>query len=930
MSVPIPSLTSLAPSKETGQPDFRKLRSAARLREADLNINQIETLAFDLFSTAEIDALSVAIINRSDRDGPGTVRDLRLGPRNQSQICEHCSRDFHSCFGHYGRIILPHLFNPLAVTAIIKVLNCVCNSCGGLFVTEADIVREGINRLTGIRRLEAIEMITKKNGGSCRKYQNTAKGGTCQDPLRSTISIVEMETTKDYKLPYRVGKEKIVLFKTPLQVYNILDLISNEDALLLGFQSSHPRNMIIERLIVIPYASRPDIEQENMTLPDDISSMYSEIVRKSNDYYNPGINSSQKEDILKDIYFRVSHLMRNKGGEYKQGTQKSLTDITKRVTGKEGLIRCNIAGKRVNFAGRTVASPGSFLAVDEIGIPKMMAVKLTRPIKVNQLNIAELQARYEANRVTHITPVAGRFAGNRIMITKQFIRENPNYRITIGDVVERILEDGDTVLVNRQPTLNRQSIMALRVKIISERTVMINLSITTPLNADFDGDELNIHVPQTIEAYAEAKQLLSIENSLMNEQNNQPMMTIVYNSLTGAYLLTRDSSTPASRDKYREALDQFKKDSSETNLNILKRIGQEIGLLDRIIFDQGLITVADRPQFVSLRERIDQEGQIWGTGKALASAAFPEDFYYNREGLVIRNGIIVSGTLSKANIGRSQGIISEMIKQLSATHAVNFMTDIQFIANSYIEQVGFTVGLDDCSSDDPAFQELIDKEIEDVQVKVLSLTTSLPSNNRVEAENKERRIINALNVTKSIGDNISIKHLPPTSSLVVMAQSGSKGSNMNIAMITSLLGQLNVNNRRIPANLPGNRTLPIYRPNDDNPTSRGFCTGSFYNGLSPDQLFFQSMATRENLTDTAVNTSRTGQLGNELTKAVQSVYVSPDGAVREAHGNIIQFIYSGDGFYPGSTPRIKIGQETVPFFRDLDQLADKISVKFGY
>lgn len=1020
----ITSLDTVPVSRDPNEARHRlqRMRAEARRREAELPFAQIDAVGFNLFSTEEIDELAVVDITRPDKEGPHTVRDLHLGPHNESQSCETCAGSFRACSGHYGKVVIPKIIHPLAIAHVIQLLGCVCNSCGGLLLTKEDLDKEGITRMTGLRRLQATKELTSRLGlTSCNRYDNVPGVAPCQKGLPIYGSVKEMTDQKDYKLSYKFSKKQDVkYFRTPNDIYKILDSISPSDAELLGFiHGSHPRTLISERLLIIPYCARPDLYQDDTFYPDDISSIYSEIIKKANDYWDTRIPSAEKENIIKELYFKIKHLMRNEGGQYKQGTAKVYTDITSRFQGKTALIRSHLLGKRVNFAGRTVAGPGGYLRVDEIGIPEAMAVKLTRPIVVTDLNRAEMQSRYESRRVLYITPRTGRFAGNRIMVTEQFVRENPNYQVRVGDTLDRILEDGDVVLVNRQPTLHRQSIIALRAKIIPGRIVLINLSITSPLNADFDGDELNIHVPQTIEAYAEAEILYSTQAGLMNDQTNQPMMGIVYNGLTGAYLMSRDDDTVENRRLYSELtaqyeqmtdeleeyqaslvppneyeryitledtvsrlqhaldtiadidtaeyinmtyeLDRAKRDLNRKRNEIKQIVDTEsdpqrinahtqlymriieiqktIGMLDPIVFNQCLVYLADRPQFESLRQRCQEQGLIWGTGKSLLSAAFPIGFYYNTvdesetdpkkiaKQITIRNGILLRGTLSKDSIGRSDNnIIAEMYKHLGPTATVNFMSDVQIVTREYLQARGFTVGYDDCVSDDPTFQDELSKLIADAEVKVLAL--SGPSSNKIQADAQERQILKALDIVKSAGDKIAVEKLRKDNNMMIMVYAGSKGTSLNLAQISSLLGPQRVNGQRIPANMPGNRTLPIYRPGDQDPRARGFCRSSFYSGLGPDEMFFHAMGGREGITDTAVNTANVGQLGHNLINSAADNHVSHDGSVRTADGSIIEFVYGGDGFNAGELGTVKIRNEAIPFFRNLKQLAYTISAKY--
>ena len=472
----------------------KELRAQARLREESLILAEIKEVAFSLYSTKEIDELAVVNITSTNDHGPKTVRDPKMGPQTDSQVCETCSQNLKDCPGHYGKIVLPRLMHPLCVKTIEMTLSCVCNSCSGILASRADLEAAGILRMRGEKRLQAAKDLVKTMRKSCNRYSGRQDVVAC-GPNPTYLSINE---NKDRYRLYYSYTEKGPSFPLPPDVppnsepdaksiYKILNNISVTDAGLLGFaEESHPRNMIFERLLVPPYCARPDLTYADRFQPDDLTFIYKAIVSKVIEY-NEQINNEAAMDIaLTNLYWVITHLMKN-DGKYAQGGRRVLTDIKKRIQGKGGIVRQNIMGKRVNFAGRTVIGPGHNLRVDQIGIPRLMAVKLTRPITVLDLNRAELQAKYEAREIKYITMKSGSSAGVRRAITESFEREFPYYRLQLGDVAERILQDGDVVLFNRQPTLHKQNIMAAHATIHDDRIIKLNLSHTSPQNADFDG-----------------------------------------------------------------------------------------------------------------------------------------------------------------------------------------------------------------------------------------------------------------------------------------------------------------------------------------------------------------------------------------------------------------------------------------------------------
>ncbi|MCL5272629.1 MAG: hypothetical protein M1486_04905, partial [Gammaproteobacteria bacterium] len=821
----------LRPSQQERKQQQR-LRARARQKEQQLILSEIESVEFNLFTTEEIDALAVVNVTSPEKEGPGTVRDLKMGPHSESIPCDTCSSDIRGCPGHFGKIILPKLMHPLAVSNIILVLSCVCNTCGRLLVTKEEIDRAGITRMSGVKRLQAIKDLVSKLKRNCDKFANVSNIQKCDpNPVYSSLR----ENKDDYRLAYTYpNREKKTPFVLPpdipddvpgKSIYKILDSIPREDAELLGFNESHPRDMIMERLIVIPYCARPDLFQGDQYYPDDLTTMYIDIVKAVIAYNNPNNSEADRDTHLRSINFKVSHLMKN-DGRYNQGGVKIFTDVKKRVQGKTAIVRANIMGKRVNFAGRTVVGPAHYLRVDEVGIPRLMAAKLTRPIRVAEFNRTELQAKFDTGRVKHITMQNGPWAGSRLIVGEIFRQRYPDYQLKIGDIVERMLEDGDMVLINRQPTLHKQNILAVYARIIDDRIVRINLSVTTPLNADFDGDEINIHVPQTIEAYAEAEQLLGIYRNLMSSQTNKPMMGIVYDTLSGAYLLTyaqeeferigreiinvgqkqlqlpvqiealqnRLNTLQPDSDAYRQANKDLTTLTTELQ-NIPNMIteyearravvGSRI-LIDPVVFNQAIENVSDAPQYLTLWERLAKYGINPRSGRALISACFPEDFDYNANGIVVREGILISGVLTKDTLGNKDGsIIAEMVKQKGGLITVDFMSDIQFIVRDFLQQHGLSVGIEDCIPDDPNFRSRIDQIITTATLKVLAISGK--PLNKVMAEQQERKILETLDIAKTEGDKIVQKYFHPDNAILIMANSGSKGTVFNARPLRGLI-----------------------------------------------------------------------------------------------------------------------------------------------
>ena len=478
-------------------------------------------------------------------------------------------------------------------------------------------------------------------------------------------------------------------------------------------------------------------------------------------------------------------------------------------------------------------------------------------------------------------------------------------------------------------------------------------------------DEMNVHVPQTEESYAEAIQLLSVGRNLMAPQRNVPMMGIVYDALSGAYLMTlpqhmletipvsisetgekmkntaaklaelqqKMAADPTNADKFKKQIIQLEEQGQVLGRSItrmqqlLESFGRQLEL-DPIIYNYAISRVMSAPQFDSLYERLEKYNVNPYTGRGLISSTFPEDFDYDANGVVIKEGVMIKGVLDDKIIGRKDGsIIQEMYKQLGQLDVVDFMSDIQFVVNAFLEQRGFSVGIDDCVPTDPDFRVKVDGIMMDARMKVAALSGKMQS--KIMEEQRERKIVSILEKAKTQTEKLVQEYFSAENAIMIMSLSGAKGSMLNAIQMAAVLGQQKVSNQRIISGLPGGRSLPIFRRDDPDPRTKGMCYNSFATGLEPDEFFFHSQGGRENLTDTAIQTSQTGFLQHQIIKSAEDIHIGTDTSVRAIDDTIVQFVYGDDSMDAGELGTVKIAGESIPFFRNIQQLASKINREYG-
>uniref|UniRef100_A0AAU6SHL8 DNA-directed RNA polymerase subunit n=1 Tax=Nosema wisconsonii TaxID=3404847 RepID=A0AAU6SHL8_9MICR len=863
---------------------------------------RIKSIQFGLFSPEEIRRASVVQVIHPETMENGLPRqggliDLKMGTTERSFLCSTCERDNFGCPGHFGHIELTKpMFHVGYISKIKKILECICFYCSKLKVSKKSL-RADLNLIWGVCKTKTVcegEM-TEDGITGCGNKQPVIK--------KEGLNLVAFMKGEDN------SEGKVIL--NGERVHSIFKKISDEDIKTLGFdlEYSRPEWLILTVLLVPPPAVRPSIVMEGMLrAEDDLTHKLADII-KSNTYLKKYELEGAPGHIIRDyeqlLQFHIATLIDNDISGQPQALQKSgrpLKSISARLKGKEGRVRGNLMGKRVDFSARSVITADANISLEEVGVPFEIAKVHTFPEKITPFNIERLEE--------HVANGPNEYPGANYVIRTDGQRIDLKFnrgdiKLEEGYVVERHMQDGDIVLFNRQPSLHKMSMMGHKVKVMSGKTFRLNLSVTSPYNADFDGDEMNLHMPQSYNTISELEEICMVSKQVLGPQSNKPVMGIVQDTLTGLRFFTiRDSffdKNEMMQVLYSIDLDKY----NDINLDSITREGKKINIKPK---EYSLMKLLNTPA-------IQKPKQLW-TGKQILSFIFPNVFYkassnenyendtenFSDTQVVICEGEIMSGIIDKKSVGASQGgLIHIITNDYGSKRITLFFNDIQKIIGKFLMNIQvFTMGIGDTVADAETLK-YVRKAIDKAKDAVDEIIKKA-QNNRLDRmpgmtmkESFESQVNLVLNRARDVSGTSTQKSLNKCNNMKAMVLAGSKGSFINISQVTACVGQQNVEGKRIPFGF-SYRTLPHFSKEDYSGRSRGFVENSYLSGLSPEEFFFHAMGGREGLIDTAIKTAETGYIQRRLVKAMEDATVKLDKSVRGASGNIYQYKYGEDGF----------------------------------
>jgi len=852
----------------------------------------ISGIKFGILSPDTIRKLAVMRIETSelyDEQGfpvPGGLMDRRLGSIEPGAVCQTCGNRAATCPGHFGYIDLARpVIHPEFAPYIANLLKATCRNCG-----RVKLPPDKLERVS--RRMERL---AKRWPALKRKLvqaviREAAKQTVCPH-CKTPQYKIRLEKPYTFYEQREVGVVKL----TPLEIRERLERIPDSDLLVLGLdpKESRPEWMVLTVLPVVPPAVRPSITLESgERSEDDLTHKLVDILR-ANQRLKENIEAGSPSLVIEDLWnllqYHVATYFDNElpgiaAARHRSG--RPLRTLAQRLKGKEGRFRGSLAGKRVDFSARTVISPDPNLSVNEVGVPVEIAKVLTVPEKVTPWNIEKLKQLVRngpdkwpgANYI--IKPDGAR-------VDLRYVKHLDEVAETLkpGYIVERHLMDGDIVLFNRQPSLHRMSIMAHIVRVLPYKTFRLNLLVTIPYNADFDGDEMNLHAPQSEEAQAEARTLMLVQEHIMTPRYGAPIIGGLHDYITGAYLLTRKDAI-------------FDKSSAAQLLYAASYSGP---LPEPAILKPGPYWTGKQLVSVFLPKDMDFVGKA---AVAPAGGKCDEEYCENDGYILVKKGRLLLGVLDKNAVGAEKHgtLLHELVVVYGVEKGREIMDTLFKLFLMYLDMHGFTMGVDSVQVPEETRRE-IREIIEEAKRKVEELIASYARGELVPMPGKTRRetledlIMSVLADARTRAGEVAGRYLGMFNHAVIMARTGARGSMLNLTQMASLVGQQSVRGKRIERGYTG-RPLPHFKPSDLSPEARGFVASSFSTGLTPTGFFFHAVSGREGLVDTAVRTAQSGYMYRRLQNALQDFYVAYDGTVRNSEGMVIQFRYGEDGVDP--------------------------------
>lgn len=857
--------------------------------------------------------------------------DRRMGISQKKEECRSCGQKLNECNGHFGhvKLVLP-CFHVGYFKKTISILQTICKTCSCILLSEADrrkfhnqlkraegdslrqasIVRKAADQAKKAKECpscKSVNGLVKKAGTTSLKIVHdkfkTYNSSTAQKrvmPVEKKLFDNSVEYAKKHNNDVARNLNKAMDDLSPLRVWKLLKRVKDTDCPLLGLRTGRPEAFLWRYVPAPPVAIRPSVGQDpSSSTEDDITAKLGDIIFANKQLREALKKGAPVTSVIEHWDYLALQLAMyinsDVPGLNKGDMGKTIRGFVQRLKGKQGRFRGNLSGKRVDFSGRTVISPDPNLSIDEVAVPVLVAMNMTYPEVATEANLKKLKEhvkngprKWPGANLVHKPNLSIKFELRHARCSH--VSENLQY----GDIVERHLVDGDIVLFNRQPSLHKLSILCHRVKVRPHRTFRLNECVCNPYNADFDGDEMNLHVPQTEEARAEALQLMGVKHNLTTPKNGEPIISAIQDFITAAYLLS--------------SLDIFYDRKTFTTI-CMGMLGENTAFKlppPSIIKPQAMWTgkqvfnVLIKPnEGVKVSLNLDAPCRDHKKYHPELHRDLQDDSF-----LCIRNSEVMCGRMDKSTVGsgKKNSLFYILVRDFGVEAASAAMNRLSKLCARWLGNQGFSVGISDVTPPD-----MLQKEKDDTISRVFKDCQTYELDSKAgklkrkpgldHAQTLEAEQVRALSTVRTDIASILTKELSKRNSPMVMATSGSKGSTVNVAQMAALLGQQDIEGKRVQNGFQ-DRTLPHFPKHDSSPPSRGFVENSFFSGLTPYEFIFHGMGGRVGLVDTAVKTAETGYMSRRLMKSLEDLATQYDRTVRNSSSNIVQLRFGDDELDP--------------------------------
>ena len=841
----------------------------------------IDHIKFTTISPDNIKRMSVAkliVPDTYNEDGypiDGGLVDQRLGVIDPGLKCKTCGGRAKTCPGHFGHIELVRpVTHPEFAKTIYLLLQSTCYQCHRLLLTE-----EQVKELTpAIKTFVAAE----EEGAEAAPLEISTLATEVSEQDNRMILIKKLKGVK--KCPHcdavqpKLKLERPTFFYLngnkikPDEIRDWLSKVPDNDLKMIGIDptATRPEWFVLTTLLVPPVNVRPSITLESgERSEDDLTHKLVDIMR-INQRLEQDIDAGAPQIIIDDLWellqYQVTTYFNNETPGVPVARHRStrpLKTLAQRLKGKEGRLRYNLSGKRVNFSARTVISSDASLTINQVGIPRKIADNLTVPVYVTHWNVDEAKKYIENKEYPTVINVIMP-DGIRKRVTEAN-REELIKGILPGQILERQLIDGDIVLFNRQPTLHRLSVMAHTVKVLPGKTLRLHVSVAAPYNADFDGDEMNLHVPQSLEAQAEARYLMQPKDQTLSPRDGRPALFTEEDEIIGAYMLTRDGTF-------------FNKEDA---CRMLAAVG-----------------VAELP-------KAERNGTY--SGRAIFSMILPKGLDFEAKTIdgktLIKGGELKEGIIDEKMIGGGGAtLILKIFHEFGSDATMHFLLSLTKLSLMVTANMGMTISVKDYYNSDFINKERV-RIIGEVEAKANEIVDKykqgklerLPGYTRKET--LELILMAQLEEARHMAEAVLKKVSTIENRAFLVTRVKARGNILNFVQTSMFLGQQSIRGRR-PSRGYAGRILPYFKRNDKSPEARGFIKSSFFDGLQPTEFYMHAMGARDSAMTKSLVTAVSGYLQRRLVNAMQDFYVDKNKSVKDASGAIIQTIYGGDGIDP--------------------------------